>query len=73
MAHDDARITTSIRRSRSVREHAADHLDRAIAMRRRLHEWPEIGNELPRTRDEVLASIEDLPLDVTLHSTRRAA
>ncbi len=53
----------------SVREHATEHLERAIAMRRRLHEWPEIGNELPRTRDEVLSSIEDLPLDVTLHSS----
>ncbi len=53
----------------AVREHAAEHLERAVSMRRRLHEWPEIGNELPRTRDEVLASIEDLPLDVTLHSS----
>lgn len=53
----------------SVREHSAEYLERAIDMRRRLHEWPEIGNELPRTRDEVLASIEDLPLDVTLHSS----
>jgi amidohydrolase len=53
----------------SVREHANEHFERAVAMRRRLHQWPEIGNELPRTRDEVLASIEDLPLDVTLHRT----
>lgn len=53
----------------SVREHADEHLERAVAMRRRLHEWPEIGNELPRTRDEVLASIEDLALDITLHSS----
>lgn len=53
----------------SVREHAAEHLDRAVAMRRKLHEWPEIGNELPITRDAVLAEIEDLPLDVTLHET----
>lgn len=53
----------------SVRRHSAEHLDRAIAMRRRLHEWPELGNDLPRTRDEVLASIEDLPVDVTLHET----
>ena len=53
----------------AVQEHVEEHLERAVAMRRRLHEWPEIGNELPRTRDEVLASIEDLPLDVTLHSS----
>ncbi len=63
-AHDDLdpQIT-------AVREHAGEYLERAVEMRRRLHEWPEIGNELPRTRDEVLASIEDLPLDVTLHSS----
>ncbi len=53
----------------SVRDHAGDHLERAIAMRRRLHQWPELGNELPRTRDEVLSTIDDLPLDVTLHET----
>lgn len=53
----------------SVREHAAEHLDRAVAMRRTLHQWPEIGNELPITRDTVLDEIEDLPLDVTLHET----
>jgi amidohydrolase len=53
----------------AVREHAGEHLERTVDMRRRLHEWPEVGNDLPRTRDEVLASIEDLPLDVTLHSS----
>ena len=53
----------------AVHEHAAEYLDRAIAMRRRVHAWPEIGNHLPRTRDEVLADIEDLPLDVTLHES----
>jgi amidohydrolase len=53
----------------AVREHAEEYLERATALRRRLHEWPEIGNHLPRTRDEVLADIEDLPLDVTLHES----
>lgn len=53
----------------SIREHATEYLDRAVGMRRRLHEWPEIGNELPRTREEVLASIDDLPVDVTLHES----
>ncbi len=45
-----------------MREHAAEYLERATALRRRLHEWPEIGNYLPRTRDQVLADIEDLSL-----------
>ena len=53
----------------SVRVHAVDHLDRAVDLRRRLHRRPEIGNELPLTRDAVLAEIEDLPVDVTLHRT----
>ncbi|WP_083915061.1 M20 metallopeptidase family protein [Ilumatobacter nonamiensis] len=53
----------------SVSEHAGEYLDRATAMRRRLHEWPEIGNHLPRTREQVLAEIDDLPLDVTLHES----
>jgi amidohydrolase len=53
----------------AVRKHAEEYLERATALRRRLHEWPEIGNHLPRTRDEVLADIEDLPLDVTLHES----
>jgi len=53
----------------AVREHANEYLERATALRRRLHEWPEIGNHLPRTRDEVLQEIEDLPLDVTLHES----
>jgi amidohydrolase len=53
----------------AVREHAEEYLDRATALRRRLHEWPEIGNHLPRTREEVLADIEDLQLDITLHES----
>jgi hippurate hydrolase len=53
----------------SVRGHAGDHLDHAIELRRKLHRWPELGNDLPITRDEVLASLEGLPLDVTTHET----
>ena len=53
----------------AVREHGAEYIERATTMRRQLHEWPEIGNHLPRTRDTVLAEIEDLPLDLTLHES----
>lgn len=53
----------------SIREHATEYLDRAIAMRRQLHQWPELGNDLPITRDTVLADIEDLGLDITLHES----
>ncbi len=45
---------------------ARDQLERATAVRRRLHRQPEIGNHLPMTRAAVLDSIEGLGLDLTL-------
>ena len=53
----------------SVRAHAQDLLGDTIAMRRTLHEWPELGNELPITRDRVLESLEGLPLSITTHES----
>lgn len=50
-------------------EHAHDLLGDAVALRRRLHEWPEVGNDLPVTQEQVLAALEGLPLDITLHET----
>ncbi len=50
-------------------EEARDQLDDLVALRRRLHEWPELGNELPITREQVLSAIEGLPLELTLHET----
>ena len=38
----------------SIRNQAGDFLDSAVAMRRRLHEWPELGNDLPITLDEAV-------------------
>ena len=38
----------------TVNEHARDLLADTIGLRRTLHEWPELGNELPITRDRVL-------------------
>jgi hippurate hydrolase len=52
-----------------VREQARDLLDDTIALRRALHEWPELGNELPLTRERVLASLDGLPLTVTTHES----
>jgi hippurate hydrolase len=43
--------------------------DGTVALRRRLHEWPEVGNDLPTTREAVLESLDGLPLDITLHET----
>lgn len=50
-------------------DEARDLLDSAIELRRSLHEWPEIGNELPKTQEQVLAALEGLPLDLTIHET----
>ena len=48
---------------------ANDYLSAAVDLRRRLHQWPETGNHLPITRDAVLAELEGLPVDVSLHET----
>jgi amidohydrolase len=53
----------------SVKEQARDLLDGTVALRRSLHEWPELGNDLPITRERVLESLEGLPLVVTTHET----
>jgi amidohydrolase len=55
--------------TRSLREQATDQLAPAVELRRTLHRWPEVGNELPVTREQVLAALEGLPLDVTVHET----
>lgn len=41
----------------------------AVALRRSLHRHPEIGNNLPVTREQVLTALDGLPLDITLHKT----
>ena len=50
-------------------EQANDVFEDMVTLRRDLHEWPEISNHLPRTRERVLHSLEGLPLDITLHET----
>lgn len=53
----------------SVRAHANDFMESTVALRRTLHEWPELGNDLPVTRDTVMSELDGLPLDVTLHES----
>lgn len=53
----------------TLRDEATELQPRTVALRRALHERPEIGNELPITRDAVLESLDGLPLDLTLHET----
>ena len=36
----------------TLREEARDLLDETVALRRTLHRWPELGNDLPITRDQ---------------------
>ena len=55
--------------AKNLSSHVDDLYEGAVALRRRLHEWPEVGNHLPNTRDAVLESLEGLPLDITLHDT----
>jgi len=50
-------------------EHSSAMLDEARRLRRELHAWPEIGLDLPKTREAVLQALEGLPLDITLHTT----
>ena len=53
----------------TLQEEARDLLDETVALRRTLHQWPELGNDLPVTRENVLAALDGLPIDITLHET----
>ncbi len=46
-------------------EDAASLLEPAVALRRRLHEHPEVGLDLPRTQEAVLGALDGLSLEVT--------
>jgi amidohydrolase len=54
---------------RSLLDQANGHLAPAVELRRSLHRFPEVGNELPVTQEIVLGAIDGLPLDVTVHET----
>ena len=53
----------------TLRDGAHDLLSGMVDLRRTLHQWPELGNDLPITRENVLEALDGLPLDVTLHET----
>ena len=55
--------------SETLLEEAREIHDGLVALRRTLHQWPELGNHLPVTREQVLGALEGLPLDLTLHET----
>ena len=49
----------------SVHEDAIALRDDLVRLRRRLHAEPEIGLDLPRTQEKVLAALDGLPLEVS--------
>jgi amidohydrolase len=53
----------------TLRDASQDLFDDMVALRRTLHQWPEIGNDLPITRENVLEALDGLPLEVTLHES----
>lgn len=55
--------------SGELRDQARGLQNSAVALRRSLHQHPEVGNNLPATREQVLTALDDLPLDITLHKT----
>jgi hippurate hydrolase len=50
----------------SLREDATALAPDLVALRRRLHQIPEIGLQLPRTQQAVLQALDGLPLEITL-------
>ena len=53
----------------SLKDEVGGLMKTTVALRRDLHKWPEIGNTLPKTREQVLTALEGLPLDIKLHET----
>ncbi len=48
-----------------VLDAARGQLDGAVVMRRRIHQNPELGLELPETQATILEALDGLPVDVT--------
>jgi len=49
----------------SVQDDAAAIAGDLADLRRRIHQDPEIGLDLPRTQAKVLAALDGLPLEIT--------
>ncbi len=52
-----------------VLDEAGARLESAVALRRRIHEHPELGLDLPRTQEAVLDALDGLPLTTTTGTT----
>jgi amidohydrolase len=55
-----------------VLERARELQDRTVALRRRIHRFPELGLELPATKQAILDELADLELDIR-QATRTSA
>ena len=55
-----------------VVDEAAARLEDAVDLRRRIHQQPELGLELPLTQATVLEALDGLPLTVTTGTTSRS-
>src|SRR3954464_3552739 len=49
----------------SLRDDALAILDDLVALRRELHQVPEVGLHLPRTQERILAALAGLPLEIS--------
>jgi hippurate hydrolase len=49
----------------SLREDATSLRDELVELRRELHRIPEVGLNLPRTQERVLAALDGLPLEIS--------
>jgi hippurate hydrolase len=49
-------------------EAAKELLPELVALRRAIHTEPELGLELPKTREKVLEQLEALPLEIEMHA-----
>ena len=59
--------STNLPTSAELLDSAKSIQPRLIDLRRRIHEEPELGLDLPETRSKVLADLEDLDLEIQLH------
>jgi amidohydrolase len=49
----------------SLRDEAAELRGELVALRRELHQIPEVGLNLPRTQERVLAALDGLPMEIS--------
>ncbi|MGK2948513.1 MAG: M20 metallopeptidase family protein [Acidimicrobiales bacterium] len=52
-----------------VVDDAAAQLEGAVDLRRRIHQHPELGNDLPSTQATILEALDGLPLTITTGTT----